>query len=512
MSKPVSRNLALALEAANLTPLETLDGVFRLRCPACSGDQLYLSPRAPGASLVCHGGCDSASTLDALFTACTSVADTELYAALQGALCLVKFGSGTPAPEPRKRATSTAMVATEDDADPRFKWVYDKRGMRVLAPGAHNQVALLRYSEKWSGKIRLNEFTNEIELTDPPWIGSMRPGTNPVHDTDAKLLQQWYQWDQDLAVGSTEAWDALCTVAREQSYNPVRDWMETLQWDGTLRLARWLTDYLGAPEDEYTSSVGKWWLTSAVARTYAAGCKADCMLILYGRQGAGKSSALRILAGDSWFSDTPFDIENEQRAGQALCGVLIYEFGELASWTRAEQGRVKGFCSSADDKYREPYGKVSRRHPRRCVFAGTTNHDDFLRDETGARRFWPVGVGNVDLASLQTDREQLWAEAVAVYKRGERWWPEGTENALMAEVQERHRSIDAWEDKIYQWLEGRDEVSLIDVMCEGLGILVGNSTRGDQMRVSAALKSLKWERFRARRDGELTWLYRRGAE
>ena len=233
-------------------------------------------------------------------------------------------------------------------------------------------------------------------------------------------------------------------VARDIMHHPVRERLNGLKWDGTARLDSWLTDYLGvepatgydaekSQAHRYTSEVGLRWLISAVARVYQPGCKADHCLILEGPQGVGKSTAAATLAlEDAWFADEIADLGTKDSA-QDLRGKWIIELGELSALKRGEIERVKAFMSRKVDHYRPSYGRRSQDFPRQCVFIGITNADAYLGDETGGRRFWPVKVGKIDLEKLKADREQLWAEAVAAYRAGEKWWLDKATEALARE-------------------------------------------------------------------------------
>jgi putative DNA primase/helicase len=167
------------------------------------------------------------------------------------------------------------------------------------------------------------------------------------------------------------------------------------------------------------------WLISAVARVFQPGAKADCCLILEGGQGIGKSSALRIL-GDPWFTDEIADLGGKDASFQTQ-GVWIVEIAELDSMNRSEVSRIKSFMSRNVGRFRPPYGRRIVESPRQCVFAGSVNHNVYLRDETGGRRFWPVECRSIDLAGLKRDRDQPWAEAVFKYQAGSPWWLESAE-------------------------------------------------------------------------------------
>jgi len=213
--------------------------------------------------------------------------------------------------------------------------------------------------------------------------------------------------------------DALELVAMQSIISPVRHFLESLSWDGKPRVANWLTDYCGAVPSDLTAKVGKAWLVSAVARALQPGCKADCALVLEGKQGAGKSSILRALGGE-WFHDGLSNLHDKD-ASSGLRGKWIIELPELSAMRRSDAEAVKAFLSRTEERYRPAYGRAEVIEPRRCVFAGTTNRSDYLTDDTGGRRFWPVVVGAVQLVALTRDREQIWAEAVTLYRAGERW-------------------------------------------------------------------------------------------
>jgi len=387
-----------------------------------------------------------------------------------------------------------------------LKYVTRKDGGAQLARGGHNQVALLEHDPVWAGRIRLDEFAGRIEINSPPWIqyDVAAAGWHAWTDTDAKLLQQWYQWAHELDVSVAACHEAIAVVGRKHAYHPVRQWLAAVAWDGQQRLSGWLARYLGADDSEYTRSVGAWWLISAVARVHDPGCKADHMLILEGPQGIGKSTALRILAGDAWFNDTPLDLTSKD-AYQALAGRWIVEFAELASMRRTEAEKIKAFCSSPSDHYRASYERVAKTHPRQCVFAGTTNASEYLQDATGNRRFWPVETRRLDLEALRRDRNQLWAEALDAYRSGAKWYPDHSVSvALLASEQEKRMVSDDWEPKIAEWVKDRNRVTTGEILTGCLNVptsQLGSRGAGDQKRVANCLTRLGFQRVRQQRSG-----------
>jgi predicted P-loop ATPase len=273
----------------------------------------------------------------------------------------------------------------------------------------------------------------------------------------------------------------------------------------------WLSNYLGVPVSDYASAVGDRWLISAVARIYQPGVKADCCLILEGRQGSKKSTALKTLCGE-WFTDEIADFGSKDAAMQVR-GAWIIELAELDSISKAAVGKVKAFMSRGTDRFRPPYGKHVIAAPRQCVFAGSVNHSTYLRDATGGRRFWPVVCGQINIDELRCDRDQLWAEAVVRYRAGEPWWLDTVELNRAAEHEQADRyEGDAWDGPISAWLEetGRDSVSIPEVLELCLGKPKANWTQPDKNRVSQSLQSHGWIRYRIGPRSHREWRYKPG--
>jgi predicted P-loop ATPase len=384
-------------------------------------------------------------------------------------------------------------------------WEDTKRGPR-LRRVAENVVVILEHSPVWrGGKLRFDEFSQRILLRNAPWSAGDN-GPRQWQDVDTTRLQGWLLREHSLDVSTDAIERAVSLVAANASFHLVREWMDTIEWDQVPRIDRWLHTYLGAPLTAYSQAVGRWWLLSAVARTYQPGAKADHVLILEGTQGLGKSSALRALAGAEWFTDTPIDIGSKD-AYMALRGHLIVELGELESLRRADAERAKAFFSSSVDSYRPPYGRAEIQVPRSCIFAGTVNHGQYLRDETGGRRYWPVACSRIDVPAIERDRAQLWAEAVSAYQDGAAWWPETqADRDLCVEEQAARFVEDAWGKIISEWLHANDRmedspVTVSDVMERALQLPKGQWTRAEQMRVVAVLTGLG---FTLRKDRRFT--------
>jgi predicted P-loop ATPase len=286
--------------------------------------------------------------------------------------------------------------------------------------------------------------------------------------------------------------------ARDCSFHPVRIYLDGLQWDGKPRLDAWLSTYLGAAPSPYVKAIGRMFLIAMVARIVEPGCKADYMLVLEGEQGARKSAACAVLAGQ-WFSDQLPDIHarNDKDTSQHLRGKWLIEVAELSATSRAETEHLKAFITRRVEHYRPSYGRLDVDEPRQCVFIGTTNKKTYLRDETGARRYWPVGVGRIDLDKLSEDRDQLFAEAVHRHHEGERWWPdEAFEREHIKPQQDDRFEGDPWDDLIADYVATLSRVRVTDIARQALFIESAKIGTSDQRRIASILTGLGWEPVR----------------
>ena len=293
-------------------------------------------------------------------------------------------------------------------------------------------------------------------------------------------------------------------------FHPLRDYLGVLKSDGRTLIRSWLTTCLGAEASEYTSEVGALFLISMVARILQPGCKADHMLVLEGPQGRLKSTACEILGGP-WFSDSLPDITQGKEASQHLRGKWLIEVAEMHAYNRAEATLLKSFMSRRIERYRPVWARLPVTEPRQCLFIGTTNKDTYLRDETGGRRFWPVKCGEIDLDTLRADRDQLFAEAVECFARGEHWWParEFEEKHIIPQQGERYEG-DPWEDAIAEWLRTKTRATVSQVAKGALFFETFRVARADQNRIIAILAGLKWTRGTRGASGERYYVPEKG--
>jgi predicted P-loop ATPase len=295
--------------------------------------------------------------------------------------------------------------------------------------------------------------------------------------------------------------------AAEHRFHPIREYLESLRWDGDQRIDAWTNVYLGASSSEYAAAVGARWLIGAVARVMKPGCKNDCALILEGPQGARKSTALRVLGG-SWFTDDVAEVGSKDSQLQ-IRGVWIIEWAELDAMSRVDVAKIKAFMSRSTDRFRPPYGHRLIELPRESVFAGTTNGDSYLRDETGGRRFWPIRCGGIDIDGLARDRDQLWAEAVARFRKGESWWLDKQFLVEAAELEQAERYEGGiWDGIIPAWITGRQSVSIDEVLAGCIAKPAERWTQADRNAVGRTLRGLGWERFNSGPRGARQWRFR----
>jgi putative DNA primase/helicase len=299
---------------------------------------------------------------------------------------------------------------------------------------------------------------------------------------------------------------ALLQVAHERPFHPVREYLNALGWDGAARLAM-LPDVLGVASTPLNQAMLRKWLIAAVARALRPGCKVDTTLILVGPQGAGKSHFFRALAG-SYFCDTPVTIGDKDSL-LALGSAWIHEWPELETIQRSRANTVKAFISSCEDVFRAPYDRTPRRYPRGCVIVGTTNDEQFLTDPTGGRRFWVLEVKQqIDVEAVELDRDQLWAEAVHLYNRGERWHLTEVEEKALRTVQRRHEVEDPWEDPLLAYTEAHPEGVTTAGILDMLRVPPAQQTKAHMMRVGAILKRAGFTKKRGTLStGYRAWMY-----
>jgi predicted P-loop ATPase len=392
-----------------------------------------------------------------------------------------------------------------------------------------NIIIILENDPMLKGKLRFDEFSNRVQVIGAmPW--DMSTGVRSWTDNDDAGIRHYLEKAHGIT-GVNKILDACSLVCHRHTVNAVRDYLNALPaWDGVPRLDTLFVDYLGAEDNSYVRAVARKSFAAAVARAMQPGVKYDTMPILAGPQGIGKSTLLRIMGGD-WFSDSLGTFEGKE-SYELIQGSWLLELGELNGLSKAEMGVVKQFLSKVADIFREPYGRRTREYPRRCVFFGTTNEAEFLRDKTGNRRFWPVDCGiNQPTKSvfrqLAEEVPQIWAEAVLAWKNGEKLYLEGDVERISQQEQAEHSEHNAKEGVIREFLERkipadwdkrtlaqrrlfwgsefartpetqlveRTRVCAIEVWCEALGGDMRFFRKSDAAEINGVLGSIEgWKR------------------
>jgi putative DNA primase/helicase len=366
----------------------------------------------------------------------------------------------------------------------------------------------------WKGVLGWNEFTQRLAFRrdPPPSVGGREGGE--LNDLYLSRIRLWFEREKGAVLSREVLCEAARIVARDNAFHPVRDYLASLTWDGTRRLNSWLEEYCAVHANStdhrrLIESVGTKWLVACVARAMTPGCKVDTMLILEGKQGIGKSRALAALAGTDFFCDGLIDFRTKD-ACQTIQGVWIYELSELDAILRSETSSSKAFLTRAVDKFRVPYGRSPESIPRSVVFCGTINHGGYLKDRTGNRRFWIVRCEDtIDVEAVRRVRDQLWAEATALYDQGFEWHLTPDEEALMDREQEERIEEDPCEERLAEWLakQGTAPVSMDALLENALGMRGASKNPAITRRASSVLEGRGYRRMRLSLNGRRCWRY-----
>lgn len=373
----------------------------------------------------------------------------------------------------------------------------------AVKPGATKNWALfLENHPETAGVFAWDEFKLRVMLMRrPPWEREQSWTPRVVQDRDYSEAVMWLEARQMSPKASNIA-AVIQTIAERAGFDRLREYLEGIKWDNRPRVGKWLSYYMGVEDTPYARTVGMRWLISGVARGLQPGCKVDTMPILEGPQGARKSTALRFLYGEDFFTDGLSDIGGKD-AKMEMQGVWGLEVAEMHKFSAAEVNEVKKFLTQQTDRFRPPYGRAVIEAPRRVVLNGTINPEGnaYLRDPTGARRFWPVTVGSIDTDAIALDRDQLWAEAVVLYRAGVPWWVQEEELAAVEFEQEKRTDVDVWVDNITPMLKGQTSIAQVDIFA-GLGIPKKDADWRHAGRIGRIMKKLGWTVGRDRRDNE----------
>jgi putative DNA primase/helicase len=425
----------------------------------------------------------------------------------------VEQGAGAVRDQLREQLQEPAAIAQLDsgyNTHWEMQLLRNKQG--AITNTMRNVALILQNRSEWAGVLAYCEFSYRIYKRKAPPVPRGRIGE--WENVDTLLLKDWLGQHYELSPSNNDIDDAVLMVAKGHSYHPVREYLQGLVWDGKPRLNHWLSDILEADgESEYLAAVGRKFLIGAVARVMRPPVKMDNVLILEGKQGEGKSTLVRVLFND-WYSESTFDIGMKD-GYQHIQGVWGVELPELDSLNKAESTAAKSFFTALTDRFRPPYGRQMEEFARQCVFVGTTNQDEYLKDYSGNRRYWPVYCNKVDIQMLKDCRDQLWAEAMHLFNQGDPWWVDGEEAEIFKKHQDRRMLDDPWESLIADWLDHRDQSFNLNgkprIYFTSAEILIGacrrdagHIQRADQNRIAPIMKFLGWHstRKRIREDGD----------
>ena len=400
---------------------------------------------------------------------------------------------------------------------------------------ANNLNIVFQNDQYLKGAFRLNVFDNKRYVVKSlPW--RKVEGIELLRDVDYSGVRNYVECVYGI-VSNQKVDDTLSLEFEKHKFHPIVDYLESLTWDGINRVDNLLIDYFGAEDNAYSKAAIRKTLCAAVARVFEPGVKFDTALILVGDQGTYKSTFVKKL-GKDWFSDTFMTVQGKESFEQ-IQGAWLVEIAELSGLKKAEVEVIKHYISKREDSFRPAYGRVVETYKRQCVFFGTTNDKDFLRDPTGNRRFMPVDVRKEfvkkDVTADLTDDEidQIWAEACVLYKNGETLYLDSEEEKLAKIEQHKHSEVDSrrgiiegylnrlypanWDSMdIYQrrsWLDDplgpkgaveKDFVCIAEIWCECLGKDRNDMSRYNTRDINEILKSLSdWEAIQSTKNFSL---------
>lgn len=392
----------------------------------------------------------------------------------------------------RAKLSASGLPAGADPATwAKLRVGQDNRPVDSVANVAH----ILQDDPRWVRRLSYDVFAQEVLLDGAP-----------LPETEAVRVATELSDSYGLETTTPRVIECLSAAARRSSVDPLADYLLGLTWDGVERAPLLAFEGWGATnvtqswQTELMEGIATRFLVSLVARGLKPGCKVDTMLVLTGPQGAYKSTVLEVLVPRrEWFGRTKMDITNKD-SYLLLRGRWLYEFAELSEMKRVEANTTKGWLSNEVDEYRAPYARRAESHPRRTVVVGTDNEGEFLKDPTGSRRYWPVPVASPNPSWIQEYRDQLLAEAVARYQRGEPWWFD-EKSALGGYVRawsSAFAEVDPWADTVADWLRtthrqriSRFEVVTVnDIMTNALGMSVLDVSPRESQRVSRIVRYL----------------------
>lgn len=426
---------------------------------------------------------------------------------------------------------SKEVKLEKPDHEPDVLWI--ERSIKSTSGAPKNCIAnaeaALVNSPVFCNSLCFDELRQEAMLkrsiVDPmnsKVIGNLKAGAPITDNVTREMLIVAQRLISEVTFTEEIFGAAIQVVARQNSFNPVQDYLNGIVWDGVKRIDSWLIDYFGCADNIYVRGVGRRWLISAVNRALVPGSIANSMLIIEGPQDIAKSKALRALTGSQFFKDTRIDLNSKDKF-TALRGVWIYELAEFDQYKGHDAAAMKSFISSQEDSYRPPYGRCDVRVPRSSVFVGSVNPDKYLIDVTGNKRYWPVkNVKNtkynpISTDKIEQDRDQLWAEAVRAYYNGEAGF---LDKAELIEAHENETNLrmdleDTWEPYVLAYMRinsKRKDLTTADIIVNSLNMPINRAGNKEKDRVKRVLELNGWVYRSVRINGRSTKAWRRSEQ
>jgi hypothetical protein len=386
-------------------------------------------------------------------------------------------------PDPIRHEQSGEQEGDDQEPEEETAWAGTRKGLPI-ANGTNARRALRALGIK----CRYDIFHDKIEVRAKNLLESVNL------DHVALMLRIKIEKAFRFDPGTKHVLDAMIQLAIENKFDPVRDYLDALAWDGEPRLERWLATYLGAEDTDLNRAFGRTALIAAVRRVRHPGCKFDPIIVLEGPMGTQKSKTIETLAGTENFSDQTILGARDREQQELLAGVWLFEIAELSNIRKTEVEHIKAFASRTHDRARPAYGHTRVDQPRRCVLFATTNDDQYLK--AADRRFWPVRTATIDIEALKRDRDQLWAEAAQRDREGTSivldrtlWQPAHVE-------QEEREERDPWDDKLTDIVgeieHGEERISSTDLLSIVIGLHISRQRDIDYKRLGRCMRRLGW--------------------
>jgi predicted P-loop ATPase len=390
--------------------------------------------------------------------------------------------------------------------------VFERDAKGKILPTVTNVVAGLRNQDFSGVRIAHDEFKDATLLawgSDSEW--------RPLRDTDYTRLRGMLERRGFKNPGRELVRDGVMQIAEDNRFDSAVQWAQSLAWDGVPRVDSFLATYMGVQPGDYAHSVSRYTWTALAARLLHPGAKCDMVPVLVGGQGTGKSTGVMAMAPEP---DAYVEVNLEHRddnLARSLRGKLVGELGELRGLASKDAEAIKAWITRTHEEWIPKYVEFATKFPRRLLFIGTTNSDEFLADDTGERRWLPVDVGVVDVAGIERDRDQLWAEAIVLFKRDGVQWRDAL--TLAADKHDDYKVSDPWQVAVEQWL-AQDEMDADDgqprsehpfklenVMLGALGLEAGRQGMREKKRTASVLRRLGFVKRRATRaeGGKYVW-------